>query len=313
MPGALSMWAWSNPTRLLSGIAGGERTALKLTGGAEFVFGPYPDATRLAELKRQGFDAVVSLQHPAVLVEMQGISAEKATARELGLKVIQAPMLPWVSDNASAVATIRQLAMTGRGRYYIHCGLGRDRVNVAKRVIQAVAESRENVRLATTVGTHKALGLKSRVGGVPFQRGRIFALGSDDWLMPLPNAEEFHAHVVQGDQDVTLFALDPSDSTQRAWLTKNEPSLKTYAIRYAVVPFRDTDAKDSTRVAALIDRIHRERGVVVVVTPATPFGTGPEPRTAVAVALLRRLGVSLAPTRATSPSSSLQSAYKSGK
>src|SRR5712672_2552676 len=71
-------WEWSNPAKMLAGIAGGGNGgSYNVAGGAEFVFGAYPDEPKLAELKKSGVTAVISLQHPGVVIEREGISAER--------------------------------------------------------------------------------------------------------------------------------------------------------------------------------------------------------------------------------------------
>src|SRR3981081_2947245 len=131
-------WEWSNPAKLLTGIAGGgEGGTYNRAGGAEFIFGAYPDDAKLEALKKAGVTAIISLQHPGVVIEREGISAERDPTKKLNLQFIQAPMLPWVSDNEESLQKLREIARTGKGKYFVHCGLGRDRVNVAKRVIEA--------------------------------------------------------------------------------------------------------------------------------------------------------------------------------
>jgi hypothetical protein len=126
-----ALWGWTNPA-VYATMAGGIRgDAVATRSGAVFLFGPYPDRQRLEELKAEGVTAVVSLQHPAVMpFEPKGIADEKAAAAELGIRFIHAPMLPWVSDNTASLEIVRRLATEETGRFYVHCGLGRDRVNV---------------------------------------------------------------------------------------------------------------------------------------------------------------------------------------
>ncbi|HEX8395062.1 MAG TPA: hypothetical protein VF665_22135, partial [Longimicrobium sp.] len=63
---ALSLWGWMDPNRMMAAVAGGGQHGEALTSenGAQFLFGAYPDKARLAALKKQGYTAVVSLQHP---------------------------------------------------------------------------------------------------------------------------------------------------------------------------------------------------------------------------------------------------------
>lgn len=159
-------WLWKNPASLLADVAGGgDAGSVSSAGGAEFVFGAYPDEEKLRELQLTGITSVISLQHPGVIVERDGINAEKDATKKLGITLIQAPMLPWVSDNAESLQRLRMIARRGTGKFYVHCGLGRDRVNVAKRVIEA-----EGTKVAVAGDLIAATRLVDR--STPFERGR---------------------------------------------------------------------------------------------------------------------------------------------
>ena len=134
-----SLGAWMNPGRMLAAVAGGTDARMVATAsGTRFIFGAYPDEATLRRLKRDGVTAVISLQHPAVLpFEPASIEAEKKAARAVGVRFIHAPMLPWVSENQAALEQIRRIAQSGAGVYYVHCGLGRDRTNVVRRMLAA--------------------------------------------------------------------------------------------------------------------------------------------------------------------------------
>lgn len=292
VPGALSIWAWSDPTTLLASFAGSTASTFQRAGGPEFVFGPYPQQERLAELKQQGFAAVISLQHPSVVVERRGIAREKEAAERLGLELIQAPMLPWVSDNEASLEKIREVVRSGRGRYYVHCGLGRDRVNVVRRVVESMSGS--DVRLAKAEGLREAKGLEQR--SEPFQNGRLFQLRPGVWLTPMPNRMEL-SDVLFGADGRVLLVLDPRDSAQQAWSAEAQRQLRSYLVDFAVIPFTAADASDSSRVAMLVNRIQSEKGRVTIIVPRTPFGSGTgERQTQVAQAVLRAFNVSWART-----------------
>lgn len=281
IPGAFSMWAWSDPTRMLAGIAGGESSRLKLAGGPEFVFGPYPQPDRLEELKREGYTAVVSLQHPGVVVEVQGIAREKEAAQRLGLNLIHAPMLPWVSDNEESLDRIRELARTGRGKYYVHCGLGRDRVNVVKRVVESMAL--QHVRLGAADDLRTVQSFETRAE--PFQRGPLVELRKGAWLVPLPNEAEL-AFTVFGDPGTVIAVLDPDNPEHGAWIARARREFDGYAIPFATIPFTEADAADAARVSLLLNRLRSEQGRLTVVVARTPFGSGDEANTQVARALI---------------------------
>lgn len=308
LPGAFSMWAWSNPTAILARVAGSESSSLRMSGGPEFVFGPYPQPERLAELKQQGFTGVISLQHPSVVVEVKGIAVENEEAKKLGLELIHAPMLPWVSDNQASIEKIRQIARTGHGKYYVHCGLGRDRVNVVKRVIASMSRDNE-IRLGHAADLREAKGLEQRTE--PFQRGPLFQLRPRVFLVPMPNKMEL-SDLLFGAEGKVLLVLDPKDSAQRVWSSETQKQLRDYVLPFAAIPFSEADASDPERVKLLVNRIQNEKGRLTIVVPRTPFGSGDgEAQTKTAVALLRGFGVTW--SARPDPRSSSQSAGSSGK
>ncbi|MHB0948547.1 MAG: protein-tyrosine phosphatase family protein [Gemmatimonadaceae bacterium] len=289
LPFGVSAYVWSDPGRTLAAIAGSSETKVAMSGGPEFIFGAYPDYQKLQQLKREGITSVVSLQHPGVVVELQGIRAEREAARQLGIHLIQAPMLPWISDNEASLALIRQIALKGHGRYYVHCGLGRDRVNVAKRLIESLqGES----RVRSTADLKDALGFANRAR--PFERGVPQRLAPDVWVVPYLNASEFFGYILQGRAGHVILALDTTVAAQRAWLMQAERQMRSYMVPFEVFPVREAGRE---QLDALASRIRALKAPVTVMVGYTPFTlTDRGPRTAVARALLDRFG---APVRDT--------------
>src|SRR5690349_17815869 len=114
-----AVWLWMTPAMLRT------RNGAVTTAGTHFTFGPYPDEDRLRDLASERYTAVISLLHPAVIpFEPQLMAREDEAAAHAGIQVIHLPMLPWVSDNAAALAKVRDLARARTGRYYVHCYLG---------------------------------------------------------------------------------------------------------------------------------------------------------------------------------------------
>ena len=104
--------------------------------GTAFTFGPFPTPDKLERLRKDGYTGVVSLLHPAVVpFETKLIGEERAAVEGAGLEFHHAPMLPWVSDNGESLAMLEVLAREERGRYYVHCYLGKDRTRIAQRVV----------------------------------------------------------------------------------------------------------------------------------------------------------------------------------
>lgn len=190
-----------------------------------FTFGPYPSAERMQQLKADGYYAVVSLLHPAVTpFEPMLLAEEKEAAQKSGLTLISIPMLPWVSQNADAVEQIRQLAEQPRGRYYVHCYLGKDRVNAVKRLIADTGVAEVNDE-----GTAEARSLDDVAR---FERGPVSTLGDDVYLTPLPTDEEYLGYVVSAGIRHVVSLMDPADPEARERVDEEKVLLKTYGIAF---------------------------------------------------------------------------------
>ena len=275
-------WEWSNPAKLLAGIAGGgDGGSYNVAGGAEFIFGAYPDDAKLDSLKKAGVTAVISLQHPGVVIEREGISAERDATRNLHLQFIQAPMLPWVSDNEESLEKLRQIARHGKGKYFVHCGLGRDRVNVAKRIIEA-----EGIKIARSADIKTATGFADRPD--PFERGSLAHLESGKWLIPYPNKHEMFGFILGGQAGRVVSLLDATDPQQAAWNADMEKLLKEYAIPFVMRPLPDNDVARATDIAKEIRAL---RPPVTVIAPQTPDEDGkPRAHTQAALAFITAYG-----------------------
>jgi hypothetical protein len=269
-------WEWSNPAKMLAGIAGGgDGGRYNVAGGAEFIFGAYPDEPKLDSLKKAGVTAVISLQHPGVVIEREGISAERDATRKLHLEFIQAPMLPWVSDNEESLEKLRQIARTGKGKYFVHCGLGRDRVNIAKRIIEA-----EGIKIALNSGVKTATGFADRPD--PFERGSLAHLEPGKWLIPYPNKHEMFGFILGGQAGTVISVLDATDPQQAAWNAEMEKLLKEYSIPFIMRPLPQNDVTRATDIAKEVRALPPS---VTVIAPQTPNEDG-KPGTHTQAALL---------------------------
>jgi hypothetical protein len=153
--------------------------------GSRFTFGPYPDADRMAGLGREGFTGVISLLSPVVPFEAVLLGQERAAAAAAGLELIEAPMLPWVSENRSSLDRIRALASAADGRYYVHCYLGRHRADLARDVIETTVGRVDASRLATRLRPRFSRGALVRVGPYVVLGPRPT---KDEWFPPLVRA-----------------------------------------------------------------------------------------------------------------------------
>ena len=291
IPALLSLYAWSNPTKYLAGFAGTAPSSFAMRNGPKFMFGAYPDYDRLLALKREGVTSVVSLQSAAVFVEISGISQERSAAERVGLTFIEAPMLPWVSDNTQSLEKIKQLALHGTGTYYVHCGLGRDRVNIVKRVIESL-DSQKGATVARTGGggLQAAAGFERRTES--FERGLPMKVQNGVWVVPYLNDAEFYGFILQGQPGQLVLALDPSNPEQRGWLMDAEKKMKQYAVSYTIMPYPGPGGDTST--ATIIAKIRSLTPPFTVMVPRTTFDLG-DPKDPVARAIGKAYGASVKP------------------
>lgn len=271
MLAAVSMWGWMNPGRMLASVAGGTQSEVTLESGATFLFGSYPDRARLAELKERGVTAVVSLQHPAVPIEVPGIRAERAAADELGLTFIHAPMLPWVSDNEASLEVIRRLVREGRGTYYIHCGLGRDRANMVRHLVEQTGvptESAAGAYAALTFEDRERQYVEGEVPSPGFERGLLTELEEDVWLVPHPNDRELFGYMLAGQVAHVVSLLDPKDPEQAEWLAAQERLFAQQRTPLTVMTLTAGDAETAGLIVEMVRTLPRP---VAIVAPRTTW------------------------------------------
>ena len=266
---AVCVWGWLNPAHLLGAARIDERQGVAISG-AQFTFGPYPERDQLVELKKEGYTAVISLQHPAVVpFEPAGIASEKAIADEIGLTFIHAPMLPWISDNDDSLDRIRAIARTRPGKYYVHCGLGRDRVNVVKRMLE-----NEGATVAAGNGYVAPLALGFR-DDREWERGDIRELEKDLWLLPYPNHHELFGQLLAGQVRHVTVALDPGDPGQAEWFNEANDLFTHYAVPFDVLPLRGGDEAAARAVVDMARRSAKPSAIIVGYTDPFPSFTAP--------------------------------------
>lgn len=218
---------------------------------ARFTFGPYPDEARMERLRREGYTAVVSLLHPAVLpFEPRLIARERASAAKAGLPVIELPMLPWVSRNEKSLARLRELAAQKDGRYYVHCHLGVDRVMIARRVVEAVSPNVAAVQLSKGTG----------IGSVKrFERGDIVRLDAATFVTPFPTQEEFVTHILS-EPAISIFCiLDPKEAEDAVRIAEERRILEPYRIPLEVTPL-SPENYDPNALLRLVERVKSTSG-----------------------------------------------------
>ena len=264
-----ALWGWSNPA-VYASVAGSTAMSEVSAGSAQFVFGPYPNRARLEELKTEGFAGVISLQHPSVVpFEPVSIAEEKTATRELGIEFVHAPMLPWISSNEESLAIVKHVAQTGRGRYYVHCGLGRDRTGVVQRMLQRMGKETQSARDRPEATTWAAR-IAQRDNN-SMERGTLHELEKDVWLVPFPNKHEMYGHMLAGQNAHVLLLLHPEMEEHQPWIAQAQKVFQEYGVPYTLFPVRGGESAQMQRAAAKARSLPRPLTIVVPQTPPLPF------------------------------------------
>jgi len=175
------LWLSLNPT--LFGVSQETSSTPEEVSTVRFTFGEYPTLEKLLELKEEGYTSIISLLHPAVVpFEPRLIEEERLNVEYAGLEFVHIPMVPWVSENTQAALQLRELAKTGTGKYYVHCYLGKDRIRLARTVI----ENNMPLEEAQSTVEKKTIRLKTR-----FERGEIIELDENLFIVPYQQMMNF--------------------------------------------------------------------------------------------------------------------------
>ncbi|RYZ49664.1 MAG: hypothetical protein EOP49_15790 [Sphingobacteriales bacterium] len=220
----------------------------------QFTIGPYPEAKKLRELKAEGYTGVITLLHPAVVpFEPKLLGEEKANLKTAGLEMISIPLLPWVSDNIASIDSLRRFVKAAKGKYYVHCYLGKDRVNVARRIIMQESSG------AIAGETASARSLDNTAS---FERGQVYKLDDKVYFTPLPTNEEYLGYVVAGGFR-NIVALTDYDDADAAQTRKDEERmLSTYKI--PVHSFNVNASASDNRIRQIIDSVKKmERPLLI--------------------------------------------------
>lgn len=249
---------WMNP-KMMAG-AGGKGMSL-IFGGSEFVFGPYPESERLAELKAEGYTAVVPLLSRAVApFEPVLLDKEIKAAREIGLELVHVPMLPWISANAHVEAEIRKLLERG-GKYYVHCYLGKDRVRLFQKILTKVSGG----RAAVSGGTPR----KTMAERKNWERGPLRDLGGGIFLAPYPTDGEFMS-MIQSDVASLVSLLNPANPEDLPWMEKEAGLAARYGLAYVNYPWETMTPEAKEKAVREISGMKKPAVVHAFLTPSPP-------------------------------------------
>ena len=222
-----AVWLWMNPS-LMQKEGNISETIAK--NGSEFVFGSFPEGAKIRLLKEKKFTAIISLMHEAVVpFEPKLIKEEQESCKNVGIELINIPMLPWISENEGALSRLKDLALNKPGKYYVHCYLGKDRVNIAKRVIET---SNQTAAINSELKTRSIEDLEE------FERGAIIKLEKDVYFTPFPTDDEFMGYILNGSFKNVISLLDPKNAEDLILIEKEKNFFKTFKIPFENYPLR---------------------------------------------------------------------------
>lgn len=154
-------------------------------------------------------------------------------------------MLPWISQNEESIQRIRAIAARPQGRYYVHCYLGKDRVNVVKRIIAGADKMLVDNQTAEPA---RRLDEIAR-----FERGPIVILGDGVYLTPYPTEEEYFGYLIAAGVNQVVCVLDPIDPETQQRIKDEKKLLTIYQVAYLNYPI--PTAGNNKKIEALLDKI----------------------------------------------------------
>ena len=214
-------------------------------------FGPYPDKDELKLLKEQGYDAIISLLHPAIPFERVLLEEEKKNSAELGLKFYSFPMLPWIWENTTALSGIRALIQGPEQRYYVHCYLGQHRTDLVRRMAgygTSAEETAENHELPDHL-----------------ERGLLFNYESGRIVMgPFPTDKEWFGIILRNGVREVVSTLSPENEDDRRLMDKMKKIGHDYDFVLTERPLdnKTPDPGAVKRLAEYLKKSHRKVYVV---------------------------------------------------
>ena len=214
-------------------VALGEMTEENVEG-ERFTYGSYPDARRIEELKDEGYDGVITLLNPDIPFENVLLKKELGNSEEAGIPIYSYPMLPWISDNEGPLREIKELTTDDEKRYYVHCYLGKHRVDYVRQMLDGGEETPAPRQLEPLP---KA-----------FERGKLVPFDGEKVVLgPYPTEEEWFNFVIRRDVEEVISTLDPENPDDARWIEEERRIAEEYGLTFTL---RTLDAESPDPRAA---------------------------------------------------------------
>ena len=217
--------------------------------GQRLVFGPYPDAERLAELEDEGYDGVIALLSPKVPFERVLLEQEEDNGKDAGIRVYSRPMLPWITGNEASLEAIKALAAQRDKQFYIHCYLGKHRVDIVRQELEAEAPD----------PTEREVDLPYR-----FERGQVKTYEGERIILgPYPTEEEWFEFVLRRDVDEIVSTLDPDNPQDARWIEEERKIAEDNGLKFTLMPLEPV-SPDPAAVREVVRHVRDAQGKVYV-------------------------------------------------
>ncbi len=205
--------------------------------GERFTYGAYPDARKLEELEDEGYDGVITLLNPDIPFENVLLKQELANGEQTDIPVYSQPMLPWISENEQSLREIEDLTADDTKRFYIHCYLGKHRVDYVRQMLDGAEGGPAPRELEPLPKT--------------FERGRLVPFDGEKIVLgPYPTEEEWFNFVVRRDVEEVISTLDPENPEDANWIEEERRIAQENGLTLTLKPL-DAQAPDPEAVREL--------------------------------------------------------------
>lgn len=212
-----------------------------------FAYGPYPTEAHLRILKKGGHTGVITLLSPTIPFEKILLDKEIEAGRKIGMEVHSFPMLPWVSSNKVSIEKIKELVKSGKGRYYVHCNLGKHRTNLARMIIEET--------LGEAGGS--AYVVRIERGELKYYQNKRIILG------PLPVQDEWLDLVVRCQIREVISYLDPDNREDAQWIEKERFTCEGLGLAFKVIPVKRMGS-GFTGVEEIINHVKNSNSIIYI-------------------------------------------------
>lgn len=226
---AIFFFLLDTDTLLLAGRLGQENTE-----NERLAFGSYPDAKKMEELKEQGYDGIVTLLNPSIPFENVLLEEELQNGEDVGIPVYSAPMLPWISENDESLKEIEQLVSQEDQRFYIHCYLGKHRVDLVQRELGS--------------STTETTAIEEEPLPSELERGQLLSYDEEKIILgPYPTDDEWLDIVLRRNVKEVISTLDPENPEDLPLIEKERQIAEDNNMTFTSAPL-DPDSPDPNAV-----------------------------------------------------------------